>query len=83
MVISAHNDRTNVHFGRLNEFKSGNTVALMDQYGDIFSYEVYDIETIDPDNVSALDEYEGDRALSLLTCTSNGNRRLLLRCRMI
>ena len=83
MVVSAHNDRAGVQFGRLDELKSGDTVTLMDKYGDIFTYEVYDIETITPDDVAALDVYEGDRALWLLTCTSNGNRRLLLRCRMV
>ena len=83
MVVSAHNDRAGVQFGRLDELNSGDTVTLMDKYGDIFTYEVYDIETITPDDVAALDVYEGERALSLLTCTSNGNRRLLLRCRMV
>lgn len=83
MVLTAHNNKDDSQFGRLNELEKGDTVTLMDKWGDTFSYEVYDIETITPDNVAALEEYEGERALALLTCSSNGNRRLLLRCRMV
>ena len=74
MLVTAHNNKDGSHFGKLKELTEGDTVRLMDKWGDTFSYEVYDIETITPDNVAALEEYEGEKALLLLTCTSNGNR---------
>lgn len=83
MVITAHNNKDGSQFGLLKNLKTGDTVQLMNKWGDAFTYEVYDIETITPDDVAALEEYEGEKALSLLTCTSQGNKRLLLRCRMI
>jgi len=49
--------------------------------GHKYEYTIYNIEIINPDNTTALYEYEGERALTLLTCTSNGNRRLLVRCK--
>lgn len=83
MVITGHNNKDGSQFGRLKELKEGDIVTLMDKWGDTFTYEVYDIETIKPDDMASLEEYEGERALALVTCTSNGNSRLLLRCRLV
>ena len=83
IVVTGHNYRNDAHFGRLDELKEGDIVLLTDRYGEAFRYEVYDMETIAPDEVSALEDYEGTRALSLLTCTTGGRDRLLVRCRMM
>lgn len=83
MVITGHNKKDGSQFGKLKELKNGDTVTLMDKWGDVFNYEVYAIETIKPDDMAALEQYEGEHGLALVTCTSNGNRRVLFRCRQI
>ena len=83
IVITGHNYKNDSHFGRLDELKDGDTITYTDKWGDMYRYEVYDREAIAPDQIVALEEYEGDRALSLLTCTQNGKNRLLVRCRLI
>lgn len=40
------------------------------------------METIAPDQVAALDEYEGEYGLTLITCTTGGKNRLV-KCRLI
>ena len=79
MVITGHDYANGAIFGRLGEVKTGDTIVLSTLLGD-FTYNVYETKIIRPDDIAALDEYQGDRALTLMTCTSNGNRRLLVRC---
>ena len=83
MVISAYNNRDGSQFGRLRELKVDDEVTLMDRYGDIFRYVVYDTEIIKPDDLGVLDIYEGERALTLLTWTLDGGRRLIVRCKVL
>ena len=81
MVITGHNYKSGSIFGRIDELEEGDSVMLSTQDGN-YTYKVYGTEIIKPDDVQALDEYEGDMALTLLTCASDGNRRLLVRCRI-
>ena len=82
LVISGHNYKNGSHFGRLNQLKKGDRVVLMDVWGKDYIYEVYDVLDIFPDDMAALDTYEGKSGLSLVTCTDNANKRLLVRCRL-
>lgn len=81
IVIVGHNNRNKTHFGHLNELKAGSTVLLSDKYGTEYRYEVYDTETIGPNEVDALEIYEGEYGLALVTCADQGKNRLLVRCR--
>lgn len=81
IVITGHNYRNDSHFGRLDELTVGDIVRLSDKAGYEYSYEVYEIETIGPNEVDAFDDYEGEYSLSLVTCADNGENRLLVRCR--
>ena len=40
---------------------------------------IYGLDKIKPDDMEAPDEYEGGHILTLMTCTSHGDRRLLVR----
>lgn len=79
MVITGHNYTSGAIFGKLSELNKGDIVVLSTPTKD-YTYEVYNTEVIKPYDVAALEEYESDMALTLLTCTSHGNRRLLVRC---
>ncbi|MFT3985787.1 MAG: sortase [Lachnospiraceae bacterium] len=83
IVITGHNNRNKTHFGRLDELKSGSAVLLSDKYGTEYYYEVYGMETIGPNEVDALEEYEGEYGLTLVTCADQGKNRLLVRCRRV
>ena len=83
IVIVGHNYRNESHFGRLDELEAGGAVQLTDKYGEVYNYEVYSTETIAPDQISALENYEGAHGLALITCTDGGKNRLLVKCRLI
>lgn len=81
IVIVGHNYRSGIQFGRLKELKEGEAVRLMDVYGQPYDYEVYSMETISPNETAALEDYEGEHGLALITCTADGKNRLLIRCK--
>lgn len=76
MIIAAHNYPG--HFGPLLELEAGDTVFFSDMAGNIFVYDVTEIQQMGPD---ALEEMKaGDWALTLFTCTPSGERRVAVRC---
>lgn len=81
MVITGHNYASGAHFGKLDKLAKGDTVVFDAPNGNVYSYIVYDTLTITPDNAAAVAKYEGDYALTLFTCESSGNRRLIVRCK--
>lgn len=82
LVITGHDYLSGAHFGTLDEARIGDEIVLYDADGQKFTYAVYELELITPDDVQALSEYEGVHALTLMTCADNANKRLLLRCRL-
>jgi len=79
-VITGHNYANGAHFGKLDQLKTGDRVEFCTPDGKIYSYTVYETQVIKPDETEALEAYRGESVLTLLTCTSHGNRRLLVRC---
>ncbi len=79
MVITGHNYADGSIFGKIDQLKTGDEIILYTQFG-TYTYYVDGTEVIKPDDTDALDEYKGSMALTLMTCTSHGNRRLIVRC---
>lgn len=76
MVICAHNYR--LQFGPLNNLRYGDTVTFTDTDGNVFTYAVVEIETLQP---TAIEEMTtGDWDLTLFTCTLGGATRVTVRC---
>ena len=82
MVITGHNYANGAHFGRLDKLTVGDIVT-MSVPNATYDYEVYATEIIRPDQPEKLNEVAGDTELTLLTCTSRGNRRLVVRCKPV
>lgn len=76
MVIAAHN-YTN-HFGPIKNLKIGDQITFTDSDGNVFSYSVAEIETLDPYDVD--DMLSGNWDLTLFTCTVGGQSRVTVRC---
>lgn len=78
LVIAAHNYQS--HFGRLKELNYGDGLTFTDAVGNVFSYEVIEVETLEP---TAIEEMEtGDWDLTLFTCTVGGQARVTVRCEL-
>ena len=76
LVLCAHNYAS--HFGNLKNLHIGDAVTFTDMDGNLFTYQVAELETLPP---QATEEMEnGDWDLSLFTCTVGGQSRVTVRC---
>lgn len=78
-VIAAHNYSS--HFGGLRRLATGSRVIFTDAAGNVFSYEVKEVEVLQPDAVREM--RESDYPLTLFTCTLGGAARMTVRCERI
>lgn len=76
MVIAAHNYRK--HFGPLQSLAIGAEVIFTDVKGNVFTYRVAEIETLQPTAIEEMTESDYD--LTLFTCTLGGRSRVTVRC---
>lgn len=76
MVLCAHNYSS--HFGQIKTLKPGDAVVFTDVDGNVYNYEVAELETLQP---AAVDEMKsGEWDLTLFTCTIGGQSRVTVRC---
>lgn len=79
-VLSAHSGLSSARlFTDLDELTEGDTFSIT-VLGEVLTYEVYAIETVEPDDTSSLSIQEGEDLCTLVTCTPLGinTHRLLV-----
>jgi LPXTG-site transpeptidase (sortase) family protein len=81
-VIVGHNYLSGAQFARLKDLKPGDTATLA-QGGKAYAYRVYALQTVTPENMAVLSVPGGNAELTLLTCSDNNTKRLLVRCRLV
>ena len=79
MIIAAHNYTK--YFAKIKNLNYGDKVIFKDLDGNIFEYEVFEIESINQNDVERMksDNYD----LTLFTCNYSGNARITIRCKKI
>ena len=81
MVLAGHNYRNGTMFGNLKLVNIGDKVKITDLSGNTIEYVVYDkYET----NASDTVHYAQDKSIRhivLTTCSSNGQKRLVVKCK--
>lgn len=76
LVIAAHNYAR--HFGMLSKLVPGDPVYFMDMDGRLSSYQVAEVNVLEPTAVEEMTSGEYD--LTLFTCTYGGQSRVTVRC---
>lgn len=76
LVIAAHNFGS--HFGKLKNLIPGDTVTFTDVTGADHNYTVASVQTLQPDDVDAVQN--SGHALTLYTCTPGGATRVTVFC---
>lgn len=76
LIIAAHNYAT--HFGKLKNLQKGDAITFTDLDGNLFCYEVADIEVLPP--TASEEILSGAWDLTLFTCTIGGKSRVTVRC---
>lgn len=82
--IVGHNYTNKKMFGKLAEIKNGDIVEMTDTYGKKVSYSVYNKYVVEPEDVSCTSQLtNGNREVTLITCTNHGKQRLVVKAREI
>lgn len=79
MILCAHNYRD--HFGPIGSLAPGDSVTFTDVRGNVFRYEVTEIETLRPYQTEELASGQWD--LTLFTCDLSAENRIVVRCRRL
>lgn len=82
VCIIGHNYKNNQFFSRLSELENNDKVSLLDNNGRRVNYFVYDKYEVSETDLSCTNQdTNGEREVTLITCTKNKNRRLVVKCR--
>lgn len=82
-TIAGHRGyRSNRHFNRLSEVEIGDEVKLHTP-NKIYIYKVFSSNVIEPTDVDILDDQEGKKEITLITCTLTGERRVAVKGELI
>lgn len=80
--IAGHNVKNKNMFYDLRELKITDTFWITDNEVGKVEYEIYDIYTVEPDDVKCLSqETEGRLEVTLITCTNDSKRRIIVKAK--
>ena len=82
--IVGHNYKNTEFFSRLSELEKNDKISLLDNKGKRVNYFVYDKYEVAETDLSCTDQNtNGQREVTLITCTNKKNKRLVVKCRAI
>ncbi len=82
--VAGHNFKNNNMFRNLKKLEIGNTFTISDNNTGKVNYEVYKIYTVLPEDVSCLSQKtNGDKEVTLITCTSDSSKRIIVKAREV
>lgn len=82
--VVGHNYKNKKMFGKLSEIKNGDIVELTDNSGKTVKYTVYNKYVVEPDDVSCTSQLtNGNKEVTLITCTNYGKQRLVVKARQV
>lgn len=77
--IAGHNYGRKNMFGYLGDLEIGDKIYLSDNKNGKFSYTIYDKYRIEADNTEPLSQDTNKREITLITCSSYSNKRLIIK----
>lgn len=83
-VVVGHNYKNKKMFGKLSSINIGDEIQLTDLTGRILKYKVYDKYKVEPEDTRCTSQKtNGNKELTLITCTNYGTQRLVVKAREI
>ncbi len=80
--IAGHNFKNKNMFHNLKELEIGDEFKVKDNKVGIVNYEIYNIYTVVPEDVSCLSQNtKGEREVTLITCTNDSKKRIIIKSR--
>lgn len=83
LCVAGHNAPRNTNmFYNLKKLQIGNTLTISDNTIGKIEYEIYNIYNVFPEDVSPLSqETNGEREVTLITCTNDSKQRTIIKAR--
>lgn len=82
--VAGHNYKNKNMFEKLNELVIGDTFFISDNKIGKVEYKIYDIYTVNPEDVSCLSQNTNNtREVTLITCTTDTKKRIIVKAREI
>lgn len=75
IILYGHNTAHNL--GNLKNVKIGEPITLVDKKGEVFTYKVYSIKTVNADDLPYLNEFDSE-TITIYTCTGFADLQRLL-----
>ena len=81
LCVAGHNAPRNKNmFYHLKDLEIGDKLTISDNTVGIIEYKIYDIFKVSPDDVSSLSqETQGNKEVTLITCTNDSKKRLIIK----
>ena len=80
LCITGHNYIQDNMFYKLRKLELGDEINLTDVYGKTYTYKIFTIEEVLPEDTSCLSqETFGERQVTLITCTIGAKKRLIVK----
>lgn len=84
LCIAGHNFKKKNMFSNLKKIEIGDRIFIEDNKNGKLEYEVYEIYTVLPQDTSCLSQNtEGNKEVTLITCTNDSKKRIIIKSREI
>lgn len=81
-VLAGHNMKDGTLFGNLFKLKKNDNIILIDNLGRLQEYKIFNIKIVEPTDLTVLEQVNY-KMVTLITCTDDGKRRLILQAKEI
>jgi len=78
--IIGHNYYDGTQFSNLKKLEKGDLVYLSDVFGDELEYKIYDKYEVNETDFTCIEQNTENIEVTLITCTSDKTKRLVLKC---
>lgn len=83
-TVAGHNNLNGTMFGKVKRLNIGDQIKMTDLYNNTVTYEIFEIYSVDPNDVSVLNPVdENTREITLITCTNGHLNRLITKAREV
>lgn len=83
-TVAGHNNLNGTMFGKVKRLNIGDQIKMTDLYNNTVTYEIFEIYSVDPNDVSVLNPVDKNtREITLITCTNGHLNRLITKAREV
>ena len=84
VTLAGHNYYDNTMFAKLRDLNISDKIEVMDNKKAKVIYEIYDMQDVEPDDVSCIRTNDiNEKELTLITCTKGNSKRLVVRAKEV